>query len=177
MDEPISVRGTTRAAEVALPGHRSRAVGEVARVRLTGDVEHPQVLTVAGLRELPQHVVEAGFECGRRGVRRHVFEGVLLLDVVTAAGPGFDSVIAKDRVRFLLAVTGRDGHCAVVSWGEIDPRYGGGGVLVATSMDGRLLDEDGPHLVVPRDVAGGRYVSRIVSIWVGQAGQVVARQS
>jgi hypothetical protein len=96
-------------------------------VRLAGEVAYPRVLTVAGLREFSQHVVEAGFECGRRGVQRHVFEGVLLLDVVTATGPGFDPVIAKDRVRFLLAVTGRDGHCAVVSWGEIDPRYGGAG--------------------------------------------------
>jgi hypothetical protein len=44
-------------------------------------------------------------------------------------------------------------------------------------MDGRPLDEDGPHLVVPQDVAGGRYVSRIVSIWVGPADQVIASRS
>lgn len=36
-------------------------------------------------------------------------------------------------------------------------------------MDDRPLDEDGPHLVVPRDAGGGRYISHVASIWVGPA--------
>jgi hypothetical protein len=109
-------------------------------------------------------------------VQRHVFEGARLLDVATATRPRFDPMIAKDRVRFLLAVTGRDGHCAVISWGEIDPRYGNNEILLATSMDDRPLDTDGPHLVVPQDVGGGRYISHIESIWVGPAHRLTAHQ-
>ncbi|WP_067794105.1 hypothetical protein [Actinomadura formosensis] len=56
-----------------------------------------------------------------------------------------------------------------MSWGEVDPRYGDAGILLATSVDGRPLDAEGPQLVVPGDTAGSRYVSRITSIWTGPA--------
>jgi hypothetical protein len=70
-----------------------------------------------------------------------------------AARPRFRPVVGKDRVRFLVAVTGHDGHLAVLSWGEIDPRYG------------HPLHTLGPQRVVSGDPAGGRNVSRIASIW------------
>jgi hypothetical protein len=136
-------------------------------------VERTCVLTVPGLRALPQRTIEAAFGCRRVGAQRHLFQAVPLLEVAIAAGPRFDPDLAKDRLRYLLAVTGRDGHRAVFSWGEIDPRYGAGEALLATSMDGVPLDEDGPHLVVPRDVAGGRCVSRVASIWVGPATRMI----
>ncbi|MDN3359409.1 molybdopterin-dependent oxidoreductase [Actinomadura sp. DC4] len=137
------------------------------RVRLAGDLALPRSHTVAELRDLPQHTVETDFVCARRGPQRHVFTGPLLFDVVSAAGPRFDPVITKDRARYLLAVAGADGHVAVLSWGEIDPRYGRTRALLATWMDGRALDAEGPHLAVPGDLAGGRYISRIVRIWIG----------
>jgi hypothetical protein len=46
-------------------------------------------------------------------------------------------------------------------------------VVIAASMDGRSLEADGPHLAVPGDLAGGRYVSRITRIWVGPAERAV----
>jgi hypothetical protein len=61
-------------------------------------------------------------------------------------------------------VLGRDGHHTVLSWGEIDPELGDTQVLLGLQMDGRDLDEQGPHLVVPGDRSGGRYISRIVEI-------------
>jgi hypothetical protein len=146
---------------------------QIARVRLGGDVERARVLTVPELRTLPQRTIEAAFGCRRVGAQRHLFEAVPLLDVAVAAGPRFDPDLAKDRLRYLLAVSGRDGHCAVFSWGEIDPGYGGGEALLATSMDGVPLDEAGPHLVVPRDRAGGRYISQVASIWVGPAADLL----
>ncbi|MFC5747524.1 molybdopterin-dependent oxidoreductase [Actinomadura rugatobispora] len=140
-----------------------------ARVHLAGDVEHPAALTVADLRALPQRTVQARYVCGRRGEQPHTYTGPELLEVLLAAGPRFHPVIGKDRVRFLVVVTGRDGHLAVLSWGEIDPRYSGSAVLMATSVDDRPLDTHGPQLVVPGDTAGGRYVSQITSIWTGPA--------
>ncbi len=165
MDEPATtqVEGTT-----TVDGP------ETAQISIAGDLERAVVMTVADLRGWPQRTLDVRFVCGRVGEQRHVYTGPPLVEVVLAAGPRFDPVIGKDRTRFLVAVTGRDRHVAVVSWGEIDPGYGDGGVLLATCVDGRDLDGEGPQLVVPRDVAGGRYVSQVVSIWAGSAA-VLAR--
>jgi hypothetical protein len=64
-------------------------------------------------------------------------------------------------------VTGADGHQATPSWGEIDPGYGDAGVLLATEIDDRPLDAEGPRLAVPRDKGGSRYVSQVTEIWIG----------
>jgi hypothetical protein len=39
-------------------------------------------------------------------------------------------------------------------------------VLLATSEDGRSLATDGPRLVVPGDIAGGRYVTNVVRVFL-----------
>jgi DMSO/TMAO reductase YedYZ molybdopterin-dependent catalytic subunit len=144
-----------------------------AYVRLAGDVERPRSFPVTALRDLPQYTIEAEYVCAREGLRRHTFTGPLLVDLALAAGPRFDPLVTKDRLRFLLAVTGADGHTTVLSWGEIDAHYGHNDVMIAASMDGRSLEADGPHLAVPGDLAGGRYVSRITRIWVGPAERAI----
>ncbi|WP_214109243.1 hypothetical protein [Acrocarpospora catenulata] len=132
-------------------------------VRLDGDVRVRSSISVADLRSLPQHDVEVSFLCRTSGVRRHRFTGPLLVEVVRAAEPDFDPA---DRLRFLVSVLGRDGHHAVLSWGEIDPEFAGVAAVLGTTMDGSVLDEQGPHLVVPGDRCGGRHISRVTEIRV-----------
>jgi hypothetical protein len=54
--------------------------------------------------------------------------------------------------------------------GELDPRFGGEQVLVAYDDTLGQLDPGGgagfARMVVPGDIAGGRYVSNLVSIEV-----------
>lgn len=57
-----------------------------------------------------------------------------------------------------------------MAWAELDPDFSGKKVLLAVSQDGDRLDEQGPRLVVPGDVKGGRYVSGVVRLDVGTAG-------
>ncbi|MER6952232.1 molybdopterin-dependent oxidoreductase [Nonomuraea sp. NPDC000554] len=135
-------------------------------MRLSGDVREPVRLGMAELRALPQREVVVTFECRTSGPRRHRFTGPLLLDVVREARPLFDPFERKDRLRFLVSVLGRDGHHAVLSWGEIDPEFGNTEALVAVRLDGDDLDRQGPHLVVPGDRCGGRHISRIAEIRV-----------
>ncbi|MFJ5807107.1 hypothetical protein [Streptomyces sp. NPDC093093] len=87
--------------------------------------------------------------------------------VVAHAGPAFDARRRKDRSRFLIAVSGGDGHHSVLSWAELDSDFGATPVLLATRLDGEGLDEAGSQLVVPSDRCGARYVSAVTHVWFG----------
>lgn len=134
---------------------------------LHGDLQHPATLSVADLRAWEQHRAEVTFDCATNGPQHHVFEGVLLRDVVSAAGPVFDARRRKDRSRFLLSISGGDGHHSVLSWAELDPDFADVPVLLATRLDGVDLDGAGSQLVVPADRCGARYVSALTHVWFG----------
>jgi hypothetical protein len=46
----------------------------------------------------------------------------------------------------------------------VDPAFAKRPVLLATEQDGQPLDAEGPRLVVPGDIKGGRYVSGVVHV-------------
>ncbi|MFD3474660.1 MULTISPECIES: molybdopterin-dependent oxidoreductase [unclassified Streptomyces] len=142
------------------------AAGPVAELALTGDVARPARLTVPDLLDWPQHAARVSFECATSGVQEHSFAGPLLHDVLHDAGPGFDPARRKDRLRFLIAVTGADGHHALLSWAEIDPDFGQAPVLLAVTIDDTPLDRAGPQLVLPQDRCGARHISGINAIRV-----------
>ncbi|MEU5808485.1 molybdopterin-dependent oxidoreductase [Streptomyces sp. NPDC047718] len=134
---------------------------------LHGDLDQPARLSVADLRGWAQHRAAVTFDCATSGPQHHVFEGALLREVVGDAGPAFDARRRKDRSRFLLAVSGGDGHHTVLSWAEVDADFGDSPVLLATRLDGTALDAAGAQLVVPSDRCGARYVSAVTEVWFG----------
>lgn len=91
-------------------------------------------------------------------------------EVIETAGPGFDPTRRKDRSRYLLEVTGEDGHATVLSWADIDEDFGNAPVRLATALDGHELDRCGSQLVVPTDHCGARYISGITRIGLTSAG-------
>ncbi|MGW4568142.1 molybdopterin-dependent oxidoreductase [Streptomyces sp. NPDC004561] len=138
----------------------------LAELALTGDLARPVRLTLPQLLRWPQHRVAVSFECATSGVQHHRFAGPRLYDVLADSGPAFDPARRKDRLRFLIAVTGTDGHHAVLSWAEIDPDFAAAPVLLAVSIDGTPLDAAGPQLVLPQDRCGARHISGITAIRV-----------
>ncbi|MEU5093008.1 molybdopterin-dependent oxidoreductase [Streptomyces sp. NPDC021356] len=140
--------------------------GPAAELVLDGDLDRPTRLTVSDLAAWPQHRAGVAFECATSGVRHHRFTGPLLYDVLADAGPAFDPARRKDRLRFLIAVRGTDGHHTLLSWAEIDPDFGRAPVLLAVTLDGAPLDHPGAQLVLPQDRCGGRYVSGVEAIRV-----------
>ncbi|MEZ0064604.1 DMSO/TMAO reductase YedYZ molybdopterin-dependent catalytic subunit [Streptacidiphilus sp. MAP12-20] len=136
-------------------------------VRLHGHIEQPAELTVDQLRRLSAHRADVTFDCRTNGPQRHTFEGPRLWEVLGTTKPRLASATRKGRLGHLLTVTGADGHFVLLSWAEIDPEFSGRPILLATSIDGRPLDEAGPQLVVPDDVCGARYISGITAVWVG----------
>jgi DMSO/TMAO reductase YedYZ molybdopterin-dependent catalytic subunit len=160
----LSPSATAAAAKPAHP--------RPVRVTVTGQVEHRRAYTVAQLRAFPPHTVTVQFGSAG-GTEQHTFTGPLLTDVATAAGPRFDPDVKNDQLRFFVAATGTDKYRAIVSWGEIDPAFGARQVLLATAQDGTPLDTEGPRLVVPGDGKGGRYVSAVAQIYVGDVDRLV----
>ncbi|MFD5653414.1 molybdopterin-dependent oxidoreductase [Streptomyces sp. NPDC127039] len=142
------------------------AAGSLAEIVITGDLGRPARLTVADLLAWPQHVVRVAFECATSGTQYHHFTGPLLHDVLADTAPAFDPVRRKDRLRFLIAVHGADGHHALLSWAEIDPDFGRAPVLLAVTLDGTTLDRVGAQLVLPQDRCGARHISGIDAIRV-----------
>ncbi|MET8715030.1 molybdopterin-dependent oxidoreductase [[Kitasatospora] papulosa] len=140
--------------------------GRAPELALTGDVARPARLTVPDLLAWPQYASDVSFECATSGVRRHRFTGPLLHDVLMGAGPRFAPARRKDRLRFLIAVSGADGHHVLLSWAEIDPDFGQARVLLAVTIDGTPLDRAGPQLVLPQDRCGARHVSGINTLHV-----------
>ncbi|MEU2713022.1 molybdopterin-dependent oxidoreductase [Streptomyces sp. NPDC007205] len=138
----------------------------LAELALSGDLARPGRLRVPDLLRWPQHRVDVSFECATSGIQRHRFAGPRLYDVLTDAGPGFDPVRRKDRLRFLISVTGTDGHHAVLSWAEIDPDFADAPVLLGVRIDDTPLDTAGPQLVLPQDRCGARHISGITAIRV-----------
>jgi hypothetical protein len=135
------------------------------KVLLIGDVAHPQILDVAGLRALPSRTITVTFKAGN-GTQTHTYVGPLLLDVLTQAAPQFDPAIKNDKLRHYISASATDNYRALVAYGEIDPSFENTAVLLATSEDGHPLDTEGPRLVVPGDIAGGRYVSNVNRVFL-----------
>ncbi|MER6982643.1 molybdopterin-dependent oxidoreductase [Streptomyces carpinensis] len=152
-----------------------RAAGQVAELVITGDLARPARMTVSDLLAWPQHQAEVAFECATSGIQHHRFTGPLLHDVLTDTGPAFDLARRKDRLRFLIAVRGADGHHAVLSWAEIDPDFGGAPVLLAATLDDTPLDPVGPQLVLPQDRCGARHISGIDAIRVDGGYSAMSR--
>ncbi|MFI8003472.1 molybdopterin-dependent oxidoreductase [Streptomyces sp. NPDC086010] len=138
----------------------------MAELALSGDVARPARLTVADLLAWPQHQTQVSFECATSGARHHRFAGPLLHDVLTDAGPAFDPARRKDRLRFLVLLSGADGHHVLLSWAELDLDFGRVPVLLAVSIDETPLDRAGPQLVLPQDRCGARHISGITGIRV-----------
>lgn len=137
---------------------------------LIGDIARPQILDVPSLRRptLTEQTVIVTFRSGG-GSETHTYKGPRLLDVLTQAGPRFDPTIKNDKLRYFASVSATDCYRALVAYGELDPNFENKNVLLATSEDGRPLDAEGPRLVVPGDIAGGRYVTNVNRVYFAKA--------
>src|ERR1700722_14819046 len=100
------------------------------------------------------------------------YTGTTLWNLLNTAGGGVDTTSSKNDIlsKYVIA-TGSDGYTAVYSLGEIDPQFGHRQTLIAASDTGGPLGPFGAdglsRVVVPGDIACGRYVSDLVSLKVG----------
>jgi hypothetical protein len=98
------------------------------------------------------------------------YTGVSLWNLVQDAGLLTDPSIKNDLLNFVVVATGSDGYRAVFSLGEINAAFGNQQDIVAYADQKGQLGSGGTdgamRIVVPGDVAGGRYVSSLTSLQV-----------
>ena len=134
---------------------------------LSGQVGTPGTYDLGALQALPASTVTGG-----RGLANNTFTGPTLWGLLqSAGGVVVNPAICNDILSKYVVATGNDGYTAVISAGEIAPRFGNKPDLVAyADTAGRLPDPDGfARVVVPGDVAGGRSVFNLAELRVGSA--------
>lgn len=162
------------APELVVPGDVNGARTVFAVNRITVGVQNPtpttppagavtiedgpfsKTLSAAQLAALPAQTLSVSFT-GPGGTQSHTEIGPTLADVLRAAHIpwGLDTWVAA---------VGSDGYVATVT--PIEAFVGGRPLQISLNEDGQPLAE--PRLVVDGDVKGGRYVSLLVDLVVGQ---------
>jgi hypothetical protein len=98
------------------------------------------------------------------------YTGTTLWNLLADAGGVTTTTAKNDILGKVVIATGSDGYKAAFSLGEIDPAFGNQSVLVAYADTAGQIGPDGSdglaRMVVPGDIAGGRYVSDLVSLQV-----------
>ena len=153
----------------------AKGPGGVSTEFTLSGVLNPGAYTLSSLQALPAVQLTATYEAGGTPVT-DTYTGVSLWTLLNDAGLITDPDVKNDVLRQYVEAIGSDGYAAIFSLGEIDPMFGDQPDLVAyADSDGQLGPdgEDGfARIVVPGDIAGGRYISNLVALEVFTAAPV-----
>jgi hypothetical protein len=158
---------------VASTGETSFAAPVSSQLTLDGAIGTPGTYDYASLSALSPTTQTVTYTSAGTPVT-NTFTGTGLWTLLNAAGgiPPIPGVKNSSLLNYVLA-TGSDGYQAVFSGGELNPKFGGKAAtpdMVAYADTGGPLGASGfARTVVPGDTAGGRYVSNLVDLHVGQA--------
>ncbi len=140
------------------------------QLKLFGEVADPTIVTPATLMALNKSTMETATYLSGAGQTTDTYTGVSLWTLIQDAGVLTDPAIKNDLLNYAVVATGSDGYRAIISLGETDPAFGHQPDLVAYADTAGQLGTGGQdgalRLIVPGDVAGGRYVSNLVSLQV-----------
>jgi DMSO/TMAO reductase YedYZ molybdopterin-dependent catalytic subunit len=135
---------------------------EIPSIEFSGEFPIPFDLSLEELKAMPQIEVSGK----DKDEEIHVFQGVLLIDLLKKAGMEFGTALkGKNQAQYLL-VEAADGYKVVFSLPEIDPEFSGKEILVAHSRDGIPLEEGvGPfRFVVPEEKLHARWIREVTAV-------------
>jgi DMSO/TMAO reductase YedYZ molybdopterin-dependent catalytic subunit len=147
-------------------GQNSQPAPEVS-LFVGGEVPHPLKLTASDLARLRRQTIHAKERDGKEAG----FEGVLLVDVLKAAGVKLGHDLRGPAMANYLVVEAADGYRCVFSMPELDPDFTDHIVLLADRRDEKPLDKrEGPlRVVVLGDKRPARWVRQVTALKVGRA--------
>jgi hypothetical protein len=151
--------------------HLSRFLGlfgfSFSPILLQGNVAQPGIYNLPDLT--PVMTQTATYAAAGTPVT-DTYSGISLWNLLGDAGGVTVTGAKNDVLSKYVVATGSDGYKAVFSLGEIDPNFGAQPVMVAYADTAGQLGPNGSdglaRVVVPGDLAGGRYVSDLVSLKV-----------
>jgi hypothetical protein len=143
--------------------------GQSTSFTVSGDVAAPKTFDLAQLEALPTRTQTDTFKSGSTTVT-DTYMGVSLWTLLMSVGIVTDATVKNDILDKYVVATGSDGYQVAFSLGEIDPAFGNQQDLVAYSdTSGEFPDDGFARITVPGDIAGGRYVSNLISLEVFSA--------
>jgi hypothetical protein len=155
------------AAEEHLSGFLGPFGFSFSPILLQGDVADPGIYNLPDLT--PVMTQTATYTAAGTPVTDS-YSGISLWNLLGDAGGVTVTSAKNDILSKYVVATGSDGYKAVFSLGEIDPNFGAQPVMVAYADTAGQLGPNGSdglaRVVVPGDLAGGRYVSELVSLKV-----------
>jgi hypothetical protein len=162
------VRGEAQTAPMAgMPQEREHVhAGPSTSLTLTVD-GRATTLTVADLQAMPQTTVTVHNEHTKSD---ETYSGVLLGDLLAKYGFPVDKTTHQKMLRSYLTAEGTDKYWVLYSVTEIEGSEHNGTVMVATSMGGKPLGEDGQlKLIDSGDKKPQRWVRNLSAITVKSA--------
>ncbi len=149
------------------PAQAGTGGGTTATFAVGGAVTTPSTVTLASLEALKPYTETVTYLSGTTSVT-DTYTGALLWDVLSSDGIITNPANKNDVLRRLVTATGSDGYQVDFALGELSPSFGNAPILVAYSdTAGQLAGSAGfARIVVPGDIAGGRYVSNLASLTV-----------
>lgn len=102
---------------------------------------------------------------------KQTYFGVPLIELMEKVGAPVPAAVKGKALAEYVVATGSDGYKAVLSLAEIEPGFHPGTVIVADTLDGKVLDaQGGPFkLVVEEDGKPARWVHNLVKLELKQA--------
>ena len=148
--------------------------GPTTSFTLSGLVGTAGTYKLADLQALPVSKVSTNAKAGNGELGLHEYSGPLLIDLLNKAQVKIDSSKKNDAQRKAIVITASDGYATTIAWGEIDQKLANKKIMIAYQRDGQPLpDADGfARLIVPGDIAAGRYISNVARIEVKDMGTV-----
>jgi hypothetical protein len=124
-------------------------------------------LSVTDLQAMPQKTISVHNEHTKAD---ETYTGVLLGDLLTKYGFPVDKTTHRKMLRSYLVAEGTDQYWVLYSVTEIEGSEHNGDVIVATSVDGKPLGEDGQFkLIDSADRKPQRWVRNLSAITVKSA--------
>jgi hypothetical protein len=137
----------------------------VLRVEIEGGSKSD--LTAVDLAKLARREVKGKDHDGKE----HSFAGVYLKSILLPAGVKFGNDLRGPRLVMFLLVEAAEGYHAVFALAELDNEFTDRVVILADTMDGKLLDaKTGPwQIIVPEEKKHGRWVRQLKKLTVKSA--------
>jgi hypothetical protein len=151
---------------VQAPSNPSQGGGKSTSFTVSGEVANAAIFNASSLAALPQTTLKVGSD---------VYTGVSLWSLLNYVGIITDPTVKNDILSLYVLATGSDGYEVAFSMGELNPLFGNMPDLVALTLNGQPIDQNGfARIIVPNDVRAGRWVSNLVSLEVLNAFSPVA---